>query len=123
MTTKKRFRMFAGPNGSVKSTLYQRLRKDSIIRTDIYLSADRIEAELRKTRRFVFNAYRIKVTEAEFKSDATLSGVLRKHPNIHKLLGAVQVKSGILTVSDKAFIDSYLASFIAAYLAKKLFES
>ena len=115
--------MFAGPNGSGKSTLYERLRKDSIIRTDIYLSADRIEAEFRKTKRFVFNAYRVKVTESEFKSDAALSGVLRKHPNIHKLLDGVQVKSGILTVRDKAFIDSYLASFIASYLAGKLFES
>src|SRR5438445_1119615 len=92
--TKKRFRMFAGPNGSGKSTLYERLRKDSIIHTDIYLAADRIEAELLKKKRFVFNAYRIKVTDTEFKSEAELSGILQKHPKKKVLLNAVNIKSG-----------------------------
>ena len=82
-----------------------------------------IEVEIRKKKKFVFNAYRIKVTEEEFKSDAADSGVLKKHPNKKKLLEAVVIKSGILHISDKKFIDSYLASFIASYLAKKLFES
>lgn len=123
MTSRKRFRMFAGPNGSGKSTLYERLRKDSIIHTDIYLAADRIEAEINNNKRFVFNAYRVSVTEAEFKSEAELSGVLLRHPNKKKLLDAIQIKSGILTIRDKRFLDSYLASFIASYLAKKLFES
>lgn len=42
-----RFRLFAGPNGSGKSTLYEYLRRKREIHTEIYGSADRIEADLR----------------------------------------------------------------------------
>jgi len=58
-----RFRMFAGPNGSGKSSLYNHLRNQKIIHTEIYVSADRIEAELKIKKRFVFNAYRISTNE------------------------------------------------------------
>jgi predicted ABC-type ATPase len=123
MTPQKRFRMFAGPNGSGKSTLYERLRKDSIIHTELYVAADRIEAELRKKKRFVFNAYHVKVTEVEFISFGQQSGILDKHPNKDEVLKALHIKSGILTIKDPAFIDSYVASLIANYLSKKLLET
>jgi len=42
------FRIFAGPNGSGESTLFEYLRSKKNIHTKIYVSADRIEAELRK---------------------------------------------------------------------------
>jgi len=43
-----RFRLFAGPNGSGKSSLFQHLRNKGIIHTELYVSADRIEAALKK---------------------------------------------------------------------------
>jgi predicted ABC-type ATPase len=123
MTPHKRFRMFAGPNGSGKSTLFKRLKKDSIIHTEIYVAADEIEAKFRKNKRFVFNAFRVKVTENEFMSDARHSSILDKHPNKDEVLKAFRIKSGILRIENPTFIDSYVASFIASYLAKKLLES
>ncbi len=122
MSAPKRFRMFAGPNGSGKSSLYERLRKDTI-HTDVYIAADRIEADFRKKKRFTFNAYRIKVSETEFISFAVTSGILDKHPHKLALLKSLQIKAGILRLKNPAFIDSYLASCIASYLSLKLFET
>jgi predicted ABC-type ATPase len=123
MTPQKRFRMFAGPNGSGKSSLYNRLRKDSIIHTEIYVAADRIESEFRKKKQFVFNAYRVKITEHEFLSEARNSSILEKHPNKTEVLKSFRIKSGILKIANSTFIDSYVASFIASYLSSKLLES
>jgi predicted ABC-type ATPase len=123
MTPKKRFRMFAGPNGSGKSSLYERLRKDAIIHTDIYISADKIEADIRKNKRFVFNAYGVKVSEPEFKTAAGKYGILSKHPNRKGLLEALSIKGGILYIKEKKFIDSYLASAIVSYLGRKFLET
>jgi predicted ABC-type ATPase len=115
--------MFAGPNGSGKSSLYERLRKDAVIHTDTYVAADRIEADIRRKKKFVFNAYRIKVDESEFKSFVVDSGILSKYPLKNNLLDSVHIKSGVLKVSDPKFIDSYLASCIAGYLSEKLIET
>ena len=115
--------MFAGPNGSGKSTLYERLREDSVIHTEIYVAADRIEAEIKKRERFVFNAYHVKIAQDEFISEASTSSLLAKHPNKNDVLKALQIKSGILRIKNSDFVDSYIASFIASYLAKKLLES
>lgn len=122
MSAPKRFRMFAGPNGSGKSSLYLRLRKDTI-HTDAYISADRIEADIRKKKRFTFNAYRIKVSEAEFRAFAAKSGILDKHPSKEAMLESLQIKAGVLRLKNTVFLDSYLASCIASYLTGKLFET
>ncbi len=70
--------MFAGPNGSGKSTLYELLRKAGTIHTEIYLSADRIEAELKSRGKFTFNAYRISSNEEEFFEFVMKSGLWKR---------------------------------------------
>jgi len=70
---KPRFRIFAGPNGSGKSTLFEYLRSKKNIHTEIYVSADRIEAELRKKNAFVFNAYRVSTSEDDFYKNLRLN--------------------------------------------------
>ncbi len=62
-----RFRLFAGPNGSGKTFFFKHLKSRGLITTEIYVSADKIEADIKKRSVFNFNAYRVKVTEAEFK--------------------------------------------------------
>lgn len=54
-----RFRMFAGPNGSGKTSLFKTLRNSDTIHTGIYVNADEIEVKLRKTLKFNFNPYRV----------------------------------------------------------------
>lgn len=55
---KPRFRLFGGPNGSGKTHLFRDFKRKGYIHTEIYVNADKIEAELKQRRRFNFNAYR-----------------------------------------------------------------
>lgn len=72
---KPRFRLFAGPNGSGKTFFFNHLKRSGYIRTEIYVSADKIEADLRKKPVFNFNAYRVKVSETEFKEHVLSDGL------------------------------------------------
>lgn len=118
-----RFRMFAGPNGSGKTDLFQHLKKSIYIHTEIYLNADRIEKELKEHLHFNFNAYRISVSETEIKEFIRKSGLFKK-ANGKKLLNKISLKSGLLKLRmNKSGVDSYLASFISSFLAEKLLET
>lgn len=117
----RRFRLFAGPNGSGKSTLYEYLRKNKEIHTELYISADRIEADIRRTGKFFFNAYRIRVSETEFFSRIKASMLLSEKMK-RDYLRSVEVRSGQLRIV-KAKSNSYLASVIADYLVHKLLLS
>jgi len=118
---KPRFRIFAGPNGSGKSTLFEYLRNKKNIHTEIYVSADRIEAELRQKNAFVFNAYRVSTSEVDFfnyiKSHGMWRTVSGNDPGEW-----FSLKSGVVKVKKTA-VNSYSASFIAGYLVNKLMKS
>lgn len=117
-----KFRLFAGPNGSGKSTLFQSLRKQKIIHTELYVSADRIEAELKEKFRFYFNAYRVRSSQEELLAHITTSGLFSVIPDKNAFLKQFHLEGGVLTLKTKK-INSYHASFIAAYLVEKLLES
>jgi predicted ABC-type ATPase len=118
---KPRFRLFAGPNGSGKSSLFKYLKSKGFIHTEIYVSADRIEADMRLNAQFNFNAYRVKVSLDNFINHIEKSGLLLKMETPLDINSFV-LKGGVLSI-PKTEIDSYLASFIATYLADRLFES
>ena len=61
-----KFRLFAGPNGSGKTSLFEHLKKGEFIHTDLYINADRYERELKENLSFNFNAYRVKVSQEDF---------------------------------------------------------
>jgi predicted ABC-type ATPase len=61
-----KFRLFAGPNGSGKTSLFDHLRKNGFIHTELYINADRYERELKENPHFNFNAYRVKVSQEDF---------------------------------------------------------
>jgi len=61
-----KFRLFAGPNGSGKTSLFDYLKKNGFIYTELYINADRFEREMKENLRFNFNAYRVKVSQEEF---------------------------------------------------------
>lgn len=111
--------MFAGPNGSGKSTLYEQLRKSGRINTEIYISADRIEIDLRKKGKFTFNAYHIRTSFEEFSNFVKSSDIIKKHQG--NPLSFFSLKSGVLYVK-KAGRNSYSASLVAAYLVEQLIK-
>ena len=118
-----RFRMFAGPNGSGKSHLFSFLRSQSYIHTEIYVNADEIEQKLSESLRFNFNAYRVRVSEEDFKKHITRSGILKMIKD-KLFLEKINIIGGVLKMKiRKGELNSYIASFVASYLSEKLIES
>jgi len=118
-----KFRLFGGPNGSGKTFLFEQLRKAGTIHTEIYVNADRILRDLEKRGNFNFNAYRIQSSETEFKNSIITSGLYSKISE-SDFLTRLSIKKGVLRVQGpKADLNAYHASFIASYLAAKLFET
>lgn len=112
-----RFRLFAGPNGSGKTFFFKHLKANGVIKTEIYVSADKIEADLKKKSEFNFNAYRVKVSDKEFKQHILNDGLYESKINDSSFLKAIKIVSGVLTIKPtRKKINSYHASFIATYL-------
>jgi predicted ABC-type ATPase len=118
-----KFRIFAGPNGSGKTLLFEYLKSKSYIHTEIYVNADKIEATIAKKKEFNFNAYRVKVSEDDFKKHIKSSGILSMVKNSFDLT-QIGIKGGILRFDfRKGKLNSYIASFIATYLVEKLIQT
>ena len=119
-----RFRLFAGPNGSGKTTLFYNLRKDGIIHTDIYVNADKIEEQIKQKGKFWFNAYRVKVSNTEFKKHILSSGLFSSKIKDARFADKFNISKGVLHINiPTSEINSYHASFIAIFLAEKLIIS
>lgn len=121
---KPRFRVFAGANGSGKTFLFNHLKQSGYIHTEIYVSADRIEAGIIKKPVFNFNSYRVKVSEEEFHSHILHSGLFINKIKDSSFLENFSLSRGKLSINiPKSLINSYHASFIASYLVEKLLAS
>ena len=92
-----RFRLFAGPNGSGKTFLFNHLRSQGYIHTEIYVSADRIENDLKLHRKFFFPSYRVKVSDEELKDFIRNSDLYQKVED-RSFIDKIFVRSGILTL-------------------------
>jgi hypothetical protein len=90
MPPKPKFRLFGGPNGSGKTHVFTNFKEKGIIHTEVYVNADKIEAELKEKRTFYFTAYRVKVDQDGFKQHITKSGLFKGK------------------IKDKSFIDHFL---------------
>jgi predicted ABC-type ATPase len=118
-----RFRLFAGPNGSGKTQLFTVLREQSYIHTELFINADSIERRLNESMRFNFNAYHIKVSSSEFRDHVKESGLLTKS-GIANNINSLEISSGVLKIKiEKQELNSYIASFIATFLVKKLLHT
>ena len=118
-----KFRLFAGPNGSGKTSLFEYLRADGVIHTEFYINADRFEREIKSNLSFNFNAYRVKVSESEFVGFIKSSSLFDKISD-KSFINHLSINSGILRFDlHQEKISSYHASFLASYLAEKLFDT
>jgi len=114
--SKKRMRVFAGPNGSGKTTIIKKLQAE--IPFGVYVNADDIESLLKESHVLLFNLYQLSVTqpliETFFKS-SLFSPVKR---NESDLWNKLSVKENVLHVNT--FIDSYLAADLAEFIRQQL---
>ena len=113
-----RFRLFGGPNGSGKTFFFNHLKRSGYIHTEIYVSADKIEADLKKKPVFNFNAYRVKVSDAEFKQYVLTDGLFTTKINDSSFLQTIKIEGGILG-RRKEKTNQFLSCFIYRYLSCK----
>jgi len=120
---KPKFRLFGGPNGSGKTHLFKKFKRLGYIHTEIYVNADKIEAELKNKRKFSFNAYRVKVDDESFKQHIVDSGLYQTKLKDKSFVDHFTIHAGVLRIDQLVRINSYHGSFVATYLAEKLLET
>jgi predicted ABC-type ATPase len=123
MPPKPKFRLFGGPNGSGKTHVFSLFKERGIIHTELYVNADKIEAELKKRRKFYFTAYRVKVDHDSFRKHIIESGLFKEKIKDKSFIDHFSIEAGVLQIGEKIKINSYHASFVATYLAERLFDT
>jgi predicted ABC-type ATPase len=123
MLPKPKFRLFGGPNGSGKSHTFQRFKAEGVIHTEIYVNADKVEDELKKKRSFHFTAYRVKADQESFRKHVQDSGLFKEKIKDKSFLEHFNIRAGVLRIGKNVTVNSYHGSFVASYLAEKLFET
>ncbi len=116
----KRMRVFAGPNGSGKTTIFKGILFENKVDLGIYVNADEIEAELSTKNEIDFSKFQIFVSNDElvqFFRTSLFSPIKRNEPDLWRLL---KVNDNVLTTSST--IDSYLAADIAEFIRKCLLK-
>jgi len=112
----KRLRVFAGPNGSGKTTIINSLRSE--IPFGVYVNADDIESLLKETHILLFNTYQLTINELvlhDFFRKSKFAPEKRNEPDLWKSLS---VSENILHVNT--IVDSYLAADLAEFIRQQL---
>ena len=112
----KRMRVFAGPNGSGKTTIIESLKSE--IPFGIYINADDIELQLKESKVLLFKTFQLNISQEQLQSffkESTFSPVKRNEPDLWQ---KITVDKNILKVNT--FIDSYLAADIAEFIRQQL---
>jgi predicted ABC-type ATPase len=121
MARTKRLRVFAGPNGSGKTSLFQYLLKIHAFNMYHHINPDQRAADM---RRFGFN---ISNWPLEFSSDEFLSYL--DSSSFQKLVSfrfaeAVQIQEGILSLKPAVSSEaSYLYAALGDFLRRKMLDS
>ena len=112
-------RIFAGPNGSGKTTIIQGLQTE--IKFGVYINADDIEQSLRKTKSILFDTYQLNVDNNklhQFFRNSKFSPIKRNEPDLWQKLS---VNKNVLNVSTE--IDSYFAADIAEFIRQEVMNN
>ncbi len=115
----KRMRVFAGPNGSGKTTIIKNLQAE--IPFGVYVNADDIESLLKESKVLLFSTYQLMISQLElqdFFKTSKFSPIKRNEPNLWTKLN---LKENILHINT--FIDSYLAADLAEFIRQKLLSN
>jgi predicted ABC-type ATPase len=115
----KRMRVFAGPNGSGKTTIIKSLQSE--IPFGVYVNADDIEKQLKQSKVLIFDNYQLEVKEEETQSFfkmSLFSPLKRKESDLWTKLN---VAENVLHLNTE--VDSYLAADIAEFIRQRLLSN
>lgn len=111
-------RVFAGPNGSGKTTIFKGILAQENINLGVYVNADEIEANLIESKSLNFSNYQVTVPNEQIKTffqNSTFSPIKRNEPDLFEKLEVVENRLKIATN-----IDSYLAADLAEFIRHKI---
>jgi predicted ABC-type ATPase len=125
MSEHLRLRVFAGPNGSGKTTIINSIRSLNVngrpIDFGIYINADDIANELRLSQ-FSFSSFGVNsVTTDEIIESAVESGLLSEDTERNGLISSIEIIGNQIVCSQIDQIEP-LAQLLADFLRKKLLE-
>lgn len=112
-------RVFAGPNGSGKTTIINRVKGE--IPFGVYINADDIEQQLSESGVLLFDNFQLKISQEDIQNffrESNFSPAKRKDPDLWE---KIKVKNNVLHTN--CTIDSYLAADIAEFIRQNLLLS
>ena len=115
----KRMRVFAGPNGSGKTTIMATVK--SKVNIGVYINANDIEKSLKTNNVLPFNDYSIKVNIDTIKDFFRYSRFSPIKTNTPDLWQKITIQNNCLTISTP--INSYIAADIAEFLRLQMLEN
>jgi predicted ABC-type ATPase len=117
----KRMRVFAGPNGSGKTTIFKQILVDNQVDLGVYVNADDIELSLSQHGLLDFSDFQLSIVSEQVESFfrmSEFSPVKRKDFDLWK---KIKVDNNVFTTS--ASIDSYLAADLAEFIRQALLKA
>jgi predicted ABC-type ATPase len=111
-----RLRMFAGPNGSGKTTVKNALSKPASW-FGIYVNPDELEAAIRRDGTLPLAPFALAATAEEVRTHFATSSFLQSR-NLHLTADAIDCQGDILDFRGLAF-NSYHASVLSDFLRRK----
>jgi predicted ATPase len=112
----KRMRVFAGPNGSGKTTIVRSLQAE--IPFGVYVNADDIESLLKESKVLLFNSYQLSINQLELQSFFKVSQFAPIKRNEPDLWSKLHVTENVLHINSH--VDSYLAADLAEFIRQQL---
>lgn len=124
MSSSPKLRIFAGPNGSGKTTLFESIRS-VYFSTRLFINADLLEEQFKKTKFINFSDFSLNVQTKEFDDFCQSSGLYKKAGFSKETWGLI-VKENVLVENDKQAktdFNSYHFAILADFLRTALIKS
>lgn len=116
----KRLRVFAGPNGSGKTTIVNDLKNK--IKFGVYVNADDIEKEIKTTKSLNFKNYNLSITSLAIQSYFKKSKLTPVKSNNPEYWQNISILNNKLVLNSRLKIDSYLAADFAEFIRQSLLK-
>ena len=117
-----RLRVFAGPNGSGKSIMKQQVMRTVVdgrpVNLGVYVNADEIAAQLRKTRRLDLKDFKVAADRTSFRTFTARSGLLNRRFPRHRMLIEHRFVGTEFRLIRTRHLEHF-AQLLAAYLCEQ----